>query len=422
MSQICDLHLERPSGVYYAGETVNGQIYLTLPERALIKAIALESNGYACSSWLKPQKQKKQKSRGKPQVLKPPIAFGQRVDYFAKVDYFVGSEAALPQLMAAGAYRYDFSVQLPQSCPSSYEGAHGHIRYTLQLSLQRSAELPPEPALTLRLQLLQRCELNQQPGQLLTPCEVTALEQTPSLKFWQRPLQLQLDIPRTGYEPGMGISVHVRLHNAQQLPLKAIIYKLNLVSTHVGWQQDKPKHVASQVERRYLVSSSHQLNTCPRNELLNFQHLHTLQVPQTPPSLSAAACACLQLSYEVEVLVQTNLPDRFIAAQLPIIIYQTPTMQAGLKQDPGTSRSLGELQAVGVAGASTRTPEAGNFATAAPNLSASMSSLASKFREAEFMVATNLNRDKHAMSGEQIDFRPRYLYYEMDHAETEKVL
>ncbi|XP_064548454.1 arrestin domain-containing protein 17 [Drosophila montana] len=416
MSQSCDLQLERPSGVYYAGETVNGHIYLTLPERALIKAIALESNGYACSSWLKPQKQKKQKSKGKPQVAKPPVAFGQRVDYFAKVDYFDGSEAALPQLMAAGAYRYDFSVQLPQSCPSSYEGAHGHIRYTLQLSLQRSAELPPEPALTRQLQVLQRCELGPQPGELLTPSEVNALEQTPSLKFWQRPLQLQVDIPRTGYEPGMGISVHVRLHNGQQLPLKAIVYKLNLVSTHVGWQLDKPKHVASQVERRCLVSSSHQLSTCPRNELINFQHLHTLQVPQTPPTLSATACACLQLSYELEVLVQTNAPDRFIAAQLPIIICQTPTMQAGI------SRSLGELRAVGVAGASNQTREAGNFATAATNLSASVSSLASNFREAEFMVATNLNRDKHAMSGEQLDFRPRYLYYEMDNAETEKVL
>lgn len=37
MSQICDIQLERPSGVYYAGETVNGHIYLTLTERALIK-------------------------------------------------------------------------------------------------------------------------------------------------------------------------------------------------------------------------------------------------------------------------------------------------------------------------------------------------------------------------------------------------
>lgn len=39
------------------------------------------------------------------------------------------------------------------------------------------------------------------------------------------------------------------------------------------------------------------------------------------------------------------------------------------------------------------------------------------------MVATNLNKkDKHAMSGENIDFRPRYLYYEMEHDGTEKML
>jgi len=37
MSQHCDIQLERPTGVYYSGETVNGHIYLTLPERALIK-------------------------------------------------------------------------------------------------------------------------------------------------------------------------------------------------------------------------------------------------------------------------------------------------------------------------------------------------------------------------------------------------
>lgn len=37
MSQLCDIRLERPSGVYYSGETVNGYFSLTLPERALIK-------------------------------------------------------------------------------------------------------------------------------------------------------------------------------------------------------------------------------------------------------------------------------------------------------------------------------------------------------------------------------------------------
>ncbi|XP_034488212.1 arrestin domain-containing protein 4 isoform X2 [Drosophila innubila] len=420
MSQHCDIQLERPSGVYFSGETVNGHIYLTLTERALLKAIALEANGYASSSWLKPQKQKKSKAKDKPQVVKPPIAFEKRVDYFAKVDYFMGSEEAHPQLMDAGTYRYDFSVQLPPSCPSSYEGPHGHIRYTLQLMLHRSTNQTAEVALLRPLQVLQRCD--SLPAQLTAPCEVQTMEQTATLKFWQRPMQLQLDIPRSGYEPGACISLHVRLANPQQLKLKMLTYKLNLVSTYVGQQKDKPKRAEAKVDRRYLVSSSHQLNNVARHELHNFQHLHTLQVPQTPATLSAAACTCLQLSYEVEVMLQTTSPERFIMAQIPIIVSNPMSMQDGLKQPP-FPRSQFDLPGMGVASAPNQTPEPDTFAMGAPNLSQSMSSLTSNFREAEFMVATNLNKkDKHAMSGENIDFRPRYLYYEMEHAETEKVL
>ncbi|KAM8704481.1 hypothetical protein ACLKA7_009001 [Drosophila subpalustris] len=417
MSQRCDIQLERNNGVYYSGETINGCIYLSLPERALIKAIALEANGFAYSSWLKPQKQKTSQAK-----VKPPIVFEKRVDYFAKTDFFVGSEVAHPQLMDVGTYRYDFSVQLPQSCPSSYEGAHGHIRYTLQLMLHRSTD-QPEVALLRPLQVLQRCD--SMPGQLSAPCEIQIIEQIPNkLKFWQRPLQLHLDVPKTGYEPGECISVHVRLSNPQQLKLKIVTYKLNLVGTFVGQQKDKPKRAETKEDRRYLVSSSHQLNNVPRQELLSFQHLHTLQVPQTPATLSATSCSCLQISYEVEVMVQTTSPERFIMARIPIIVSNpVQSMPDGLKQE-SLARSQFDLPAMGVASAPNQTPEPGTFGMAAPNLSQSMSSLtASNFREAEFMVATNLNKkDKHAMSGENIDFRPRYLYYEMEHAETEKVL
>jgi len=38
------------------------------------------------------------------------------------------------------------------------------------------------------------------------------------------------------------------------------------------------------------------------------------------------------------------------------------------------------------------------------------------------MVATNLNKtNKHYLSGEQLDFRPRYVYYEMDQTQSEEV-
>ncbi|KAH8360146.1 hypothetical protein KR093_011030 [Drosophila rubida] len=417
MSQHCDIQLERPNGVYYSGETVNGHIYLTLPERALIKAIALESNGFANTSWLKPQKQKASK---KPQETKPPLVFEQRIDYFAKVDYFVGSEQALPQIMDAGTYRYDFSVQLPANCPSSYEGPHGHIRYELQLMLHRTADQPAEMTASRQLQLLQRCE--PMPDHLTTPSEVQSMEQTSKLKFWQRPLQLQLDIPRSGYEPGACISVHVKLDNPQQLKLKTLTYKLNMVSTYMGQnQKSRPRRTEFKIERRYLVSSSHQLSTVPRHELLNFQHLHTLQVPQTPATLSGEVCLCLQLSYEVEVFVQTTSPERFILARIPVIVMNPATPWQDCPMPHPMARSPFEPIGKGMTPAPNQSPEPA--ALTASNLSQSMMSLTSNFREAEFMVATNLNKkDKHAMSGENIDFRPRYLYYEMDHAETEKVL
>ncbi|ALC47983.1 CG18744, partial [Drosophila busckii] len=414
MNHRCDLQLEKPSGIYYAGETVNGCIYLTLPERALIRAIALESNGFACSAWLQPQQKKKKQ----PKVPKPPLSYEQRVDYFAKVDYFLGSESSLPQLLDAGCYRYDFSVQLPANCPSSYEGANGHIRYTLKLLLHSSTDRPVEVVLNRQLQVQPRSEDSSAPD--LGACEAQAVEPTPALKFWRKPLRLHLDIPRAGYEPGTGISVHVRLQNLQELPLSMLTYKLNQMTTYVARQKDKAKRSEFKVERRQLLSSSHQLQSVPHGELQNFQHLYTLQVPITPPTLSSTACACLQLSYEVEVIVQTKHKKRFIMAHIPIIISNAPHILQCVKQDGGIHSSHFDLAAM----SPTQTPErlATTSALAATNLSASMSSLASSFREAEFMAITNLNKkDKHAMSGEQLDFRPRYLYYEIEHADTEKV-
>lgn len=356
--------------ILYVSLATNIHIFSLLVELA---AIALESNGYACSAWLQPQKQRTQKPKKKPQVPKPPIAYEKRVDYFAKVDYFLGSEAALPQIVDAGSYRYDFSVQLPPSCPSSYEGSHGHIRYTLQLMIHRSAEQPAEMALHRQLQVLQRCETSQLTGQLMPPAEVLSTEETPPLKFWMRPLQLQVDIPGSGYEPGANISVHVKLHNQQKLPLKTLIYKLNQVSSYVGQQKDKSRRVATKEERRNLVSSSHQLEGLPRQELLHFQHLHNLQVPQTPPTMSSTVCSCLQLGYEVEVVLQTTSLDRFIVAKLPIVI-TSPAKQDCAKEHV-MARSQLDLQAVGVASAPNQTPDPSTFTMTAPNLCTSTTSL-----------------------------------------------
>ncbi|XP_017081832.2 arrestin domain-containing protein 5 [Drosophila eugracilis] len=407
MSHRCDIQLDNPRGAYRAGETVNGHVYLTLSERALIKAISLEANGYASTAWQQPQKPKKPKNKESP-VQSQNLDFDYRVDYFAKIDYFVGSEASQPQIMEAGTYNYGFHVKLPKNCPGNYEGAHGHIRYTLQVLIHSSADRPMEVLNVRQLQIFPQNSLSQE----TRSSEVQIHEETPRLKFWIKPLNLQLQIPRASYSPGAGISVHVKLHNPEKLPLREVNYSLVQISTYVAHLRNKPKRMESKEERQTILTSSHELHNLPRGELENFQHLHMLQVPQTAATLSVAGCACLQLNYEVEVLVRTQQEKRFIAARIPVIIGNVTPPCPGklLMQEPmdGT--------------APEPTPPAETVQRSAPNFSVSTTSLASNFREAEFMVATNLNKtNKNYLSGEQLDFRPRYVYYEMDQTQSEEV-
>lgn len=39
--------------------------------------------------------------------------------------------------LAAGEFTYPFSCQIPATVPSSFEGEHGHIRYTVKATLDR---------------------------------------------------------------------------------------------------------------------------------------------------------------------------------------------------------------------------------------------------------------------------------------------
>ncbi|EDW81369.1 uncharacterized protein Dwil_GK11058 [Drosophila willistoni] len=411
MNITCDMQLDRPNGVYEAGQTINGHIYLTLPERALIKAILMEANGFAATAWLKPHNEKKQKESPaqKPQAQKPPLTFEHRVDYFAKMDYFVGSDVSLPQIMEAGTYNYGFTVQLPKNCPSSFEGSHGHIRYIIKVLIHSSADRGVDVAHTRQLKVFQHSCLNHES---VGTCEMQRIERTPCLKFWQKPLLLQLEIPRRGYAPGAGISVHVKLNNPQRLQLTEVIYKLNMIVTYVGLLRDKPKRSDLKIDRQNILTSSHQLTNLPREELIFFQHLHMLQVPQTAASLNTSNCACIQIGYEVEVTVKTYQANRSILAQIPVIIGNV--LPACIKDNLIEPRSLEQPE--GSAPELTPAPE--TTLMTAPNFSQSMTSLVSNFREAEFMTATNLNKtNKHALSGDQLDFRPRYLYYQMDGAQ-----
>lgn len=263
------------------------------------------------------------------------------MDYFAKIDYFLGSDAAQPQIIEAGTYKYGCVVKLPKNCPGNFEGTYGHIRYNLQVLIHSSGDRPVNVVHVSQLQIFPQNNLSQESRS----CEENILEETPRFKFWMKPLHMKVQIPRQGYSPGSGISVHVKLHNPEKLQLRGVSYALIQISTYVGQQKKKPKRRASKVQRHTVLSSCHELFNLPRAELENFQHLYMLQVPQTAATLSIAECACIQLNYEVEVTVQTQNAKRFIVARIPVTIGNVTPPCPGklLMQDPSHETGPGPV-------------------------------------------------------------------------------
>lgn len=51
------------------------------------------------------------------------------------MNFLVGSEDSLSIEIPSGKSFYDFQCTIPQNCPSSYEGQHGHIRYEAKVEV-----------------------------------------------------------------------------------------------------------------------------------------------------------------------------------------------------------------------------------------------------------------------------------------------
>lgn len=115
----CELHfIDNPLGIYYAGQTVKGRVDLEMDRPKNIRGVCLHVNGYARSSW---------SESGSPTTLSLRTDVNKKT-YTAEEEYFsykiyLGTP---PQdegfILPSGLHSYDFSVDLPQDLPTSFEG------------------------------------------------------------------------------------------------------------------------------------------------------------------------------------------------------------------------------------------------------------------------------------------------------------
>ena len=115
----------------YACNASKNAFFLSISNTAL----KLQINGYAQCQW--------RERHGKKRIIhkatkKRKNTYYGHEDYIASSTYLVGSEDGTNVTIDAGTHTYSFACPIPINCPSSYEGAYGHIRYMVKVIFIRS--------------------------------------------------------------------------------------------------------------------------------------------------------------------------------------------------------------------------------------------------------------------------------------------
>ncbi|XP_036234066.2 arrestin domain-containing protein 3 isoform X2 [Bactrocera oleae] len=426
----CKVHLDNPKSIYEPGDRLTGHVLLTMEVRLLIKAVAIKYSGFAEVKWerlLPPKKAKKIKHKNKseqPVDIELPVeqrieVYNNREDFLSNVNYFVGSEEATGRIIERGTYTYPFSVALPQSCPSTFESANGHIRYMLEVFIDHMNKR--EVWYTQQLQVLKPLDLRRCP-QIADKAHDVLVEEGMPWHVFKHPLKMCANLQQFGFIPGEELSIHVSIQNTDKLQLHELTYELQqiccITAAH-GHKKTKTKYF-----HEILAKYVHIF--CGPREIC-VQHLHTLFLSQTVPSTDPDDCQCLQISYELSVRLTTDNAKRSLQAKIPIVVGTIAL------RTPDEVRTLSDTQQTAVSAmcsmenlpmklmecdVSPIVQSEDCFAVAtAPDSESSIPNLGtSSFREATHLPKTKFDAEpkKSKFNKEQTVFQPTYLYYDIE--------
>ncbi|TMW47662.1 hypothetical protein DOY81_007261 [Sarcophaga bullata] len=288
------------TGCYFAGQMVSGTITLKCEKSTEVNAILLSISGYASTLWSERSFFTKHMYQG-------------REDYLSTNSYLMGSEHGLSKsTIAAGVHNFNFACQLPQDCPSSYEGQHGHIRYTVKVGLVRPWKF--DINFKRGFTVLRMTDLNFESPQIRIPSNSEAYRSFLCGPCTTEPIKMELKIPQAGYVPGQSIPVQALIINNSNIAVSEVRFALIMIVRYIS---QNPTHHNVQRISVSKIQSDGVLRNCTRS-LRDLIH-----VPATPPTC-LHACGIIQIHYQVEMEVVMKSFQKTQTITIPVIIGNIP--------------------------------------------------------------------------------------------------
>ncbi|XP_041373505.1 arrestin domain-containing protein 3-like [Gigantopelta aegis] len=311
--------LANPQAVYLAGQVVQGHVTVELNEEMKMRGIRLKFKGHARVHWSETHSTGSGKNRRT-----------HTKHYSASEDYF-DSEILLfgrwPKqegqdfLHPVGRHSYPFAFQLPPNLPSSFEGAHGFVRYHFDGVIDKPWKFDHKTKAAFTV--ISHLDLNQDPS-ALQPLQGQNSKTLCCLCCASGPISAVFRLDRRGYVPGEAISINAEVDNKSNRQMDSSFVSLNLVT--IFHATTKSRTVSRQVAK-----ISHGLIE-PGDTDIWVANRDRLVLPPLPPSY-LRGCTIIDIQYILEFHVDPSGPSFDLIVPLEVLVGTVP-LYSIVQQNP----------------------------------------------------------------------------------------
>ncbi|XP_058456229.1 arrestin domain-containing protein 3-like isoform X1 [Malaya genurostris] len=377
---ICDISFDENShGVFLAGQTLAGQVDVTVPKVKKVKSVYLKISGQATVKWTE--------SVGSGVS----VVYSGREEYVNHVVVLMGSAEEDEMELTEGLHKFHFSCKLPPSSPTSFEGDFGYIRYTIRIVFERpwKYDLTYKIAFTVVNQL----DLNKIAPPLNVATVRENMKQFSCGPCRSAPMIMTVFIPMSGYVPGQLILVTVDVTNKSKKDIGEIKIKLRRQVKYVSQSpSERTKDVFSTLVK-------YQCCGVDRNKSAGYQR--RLLIPPEPPSRSTNI---VRIEYFIEVIAK--VPGLYTSprVKIPITIGTVPLANLNKSQEQ-SSIVDGQLKGSGTTA---------NFPAQFLSSSAQSLKIPHSFEESLSRAKINIHEDDEQQTLGAKPFTPRYPVYKFE--------
>ncbi|XP_017081827.1 LOW QUALITY PROTEIN: arrestin domain-containing protein 2 [Drosophila eugracilis] len=307
-------------GVFYAGQTISGQVTLSTDKEIQIKAIRLKVKGHAETHWTESRTDSNNKATSE--------SYSGFEKYLSSKAYLLGSTISTEMSLPPGTRSYNFACQIPINCPSSFEGTHGRILYRVDVIIVQPWKY--DSLFSRPFTVIQVMDISTYNSVSQVPVQARTEKTFGVWPFRSDPLTLELNLPQTGFVPGQTVPVNVLVGNESKIRVYEVKVGLSMMITYHCDRSSETNNERKSVAK--LKADGVMRNS---RKMYDFQ----LLIPSTPPSCFNL-CRIIKIGYQIEVVAKVKGMHINGTLIMPVTICGVPISPQMVQYIPDSSTPI----------------------------------------------------------------------------------